>query len=149
MGALFQDRLGDWPSVVTYDSDSDSDSDSRLLPCGGGVEYLHRSPASRRRRRKGKSRIWDSKIWSRVPRDSDLTMTALARHAVLSTRPVTWISQFQKWKPWKWGEKIVTFKLVITFKHLHTLLCNTGNVDLANKINFLLLLLLLLLQLQI
>jgi hypothetical protein len=23
------------------------------LPCGGGVEYLHRSPASRRRRRKG------------------------------------------------------------------------------------------------
>jgi hypothetical protein len=25
--------------------------------CGGGVEYLHRSPASRRRRRKGKSRI--------------------------------------------------------------------------------------------
>jgi hypothetical protein len=25
-------------------------------PCGGGVEYLHRDPASRRRRRKGKSR---------------------------------------------------------------------------------------------
>jgi hypothetical protein len=25
--------------------------------CGGGVEYLHRVPASRRRRRKGKSRI--------------------------------------------------------------------------------------------
>jgi hypothetical protein len=24
-------------------------------PCGGGVEYLHRDPASRRRRRKGKS----------------------------------------------------------------------------------------------
>jgi hypothetical protein len=23
------------------------------VPCGGGVEYLHRSPASRRRRRKG------------------------------------------------------------------------------------------------
>jgi hypothetical protein len=23
------------------------------FPCGGGVEYLHRSPASRRRRRKG------------------------------------------------------------------------------------------------
>jgi hypothetical protein len=33
-------------------------------PCGGGVEYLHRDPASRRRRRKGKSQIWDSKIWS-------------------------------------------------------------------------------------
>jgi hypothetical protein len=27
-------------------------------PCGGGVEYLHRDPASRRRRRKGKSQIW-------------------------------------------------------------------------------------------
>jgi hypothetical protein len=26
-------------------------------PCGGGFEYLHRDPASRRRRRKGKSRI--------------------------------------------------------------------------------------------
>jgi hypothetical protein len=26
-------------------------------PCGGGVEYLHRDPASRRRRRKGKSRV--------------------------------------------------------------------------------------------
>jgi hypothetical protein len=39
-------------------------------PCGGGVEYLHRDPESRRRRRKGMSQIWDSKIWSRVPRDS-------------------------------------------------------------------------------
>jgi hypothetical protein len=46
---------------------------------GGGVEYLHCSPESYRRRRKGKSRIWDSKIWSRVPRDSDPRMTALAR----------------------------------------------------------------------
>jgi hypothetical protein len=26
-------------------------------PCGGGIEYLHRDPASRRRRRKGKSQI--------------------------------------------------------------------------------------------
>jgi hypothetical protein len=26
-------------------------------PCGGGVEYLHRDPASRKRRRKGKSQI--------------------------------------------------------------------------------------------
>jgi hypothetical protein len=26
-------------------------------PCGGGVEYLQRNPASRRRQRKGKSRI--------------------------------------------------------------------------------------------
>jgi hypothetical protein len=29
--------------------------------CGGGFEYLHRDPASCRRRRKGKSQIWDSK----------------------------------------------------------------------------------------
>jgi hypothetical protein len=28
-----------------------------LNPCGGGVEYLHRDPASRRRRQKGKSQI--------------------------------------------------------------------------------------------
>jgi hypothetical protein len=40
-------------------------------PCGGGVEYFHRDPVSRRRWRKVKSQIWDSKIWSRVPRDSD------------------------------------------------------------------------------
>jgi hypothetical protein len=47
--------------------------------CGGGVEYRHRDPASRRRRRKGKSRIWGSKIWPRVPRDSNQKMTALVR----------------------------------------------------------------------
>jgi hypothetical protein len=47
--------------------------------CGGGVEYLYSSPASRRRRRKGKSGIWDSKIWSRVPRDSDPRMTVPAK----------------------------------------------------------------------
>jgi hypothetical protein len=38
-------------------------------PCGCGVEYLHRDPESRRRRRKGKSQIWDSKIQPQVPRD--------------------------------------------------------------------------------
>jgi hypothetical protein len=48
-------------------------------PYGGGLEYLHRDPASRRRRRKGTSRIWGSKIWSRVLRDSDPKMTPLAR----------------------------------------------------------------------
>jgi hypothetical protein len=42
-----------------------------FYPCGGEVELLHRDPASRRRRRKGKSQIWDSKIWSRDQRDSD------------------------------------------------------------------------------
>jgi hypothetical protein len=48
-------------------------------PCGGGVEYLHRSPAGRRRRQKGKSRNWESKIWSPVPRFSDPRMNALAK----------------------------------------------------------------------
>jgi transposase len=51
----------------------------RLHPCGGGFKYLHRDPASRRRRRKGKSRIWDIKIWSRVPREPDQINTTLAR----------------------------------------------------------------------
>jgi hypothetical protein len=48
-------------------------------PCGGRVEYLHCDPASRRRRRKGKSQIWDSKIRLQVPRDKDPRKTALAR----------------------------------------------------------------------
>jgi hypothetical protein len=43
------------------------------------VEYLHRNPASRTKRRKGKSRILDRKMWSRVPRDSGPKMIALAR----------------------------------------------------------------------
>jgi hypothetical protein len=34
----------------------------RQIPCRGGVEYLHCSPLSHRRRRKGNSRIWESKI---------------------------------------------------------------------------------------
>jgi hypothetical protein len=29
------------------------DSTALLNPCGGGVEYLHRDPASRKRRRNG------------------------------------------------------------------------------------------------
>jgi hypothetical protein len=60
-------------------------------PCGGGVEYLHRDPASRRRRRKGKSKIWESKIWSRVPRDSDPRKTALEKASSMckrQTRPL-------------------------------------------------------------
>jgi hypothetical protein len=57
--------------------------------CGGGVEYLHRSPTNSRRRRKGKSRIWHNKIWSRVPRDSDPRMTALVRPtAIVNDRRV-------------------------------------------------------------
>jgi hypothetical protein len=42
---------------------------TKQIPCGGGVENLHRDPASRRRRRNGKSQIWDSKIRMQVPRD--------------------------------------------------------------------------------
>jgi hypothetical protein len=59
-------------------------------PCGGGVEYLYRDPTSRRRRRKEKSQIWDSKIWSRVLRDSDPRKTSLARPSCIykrQTRP--------------------------------------------------------------
>jgi hypothetical protein len=52
---------------------------SRDQQCGGGFEYLHRDPASRRRRRKGKSQIWNSQIRSRVPRSSDPRKTTLAR----------------------------------------------------------------------
>jgi hypothetical protein len=61
------------------------------IPCGGGVEYLHCSPASRRRRQKGKSGIWGSKIWSRVPWDSDRKVAALARtisNCKWQTRPL-------------------------------------------------------------
>jgi hypothetical protein len=60
-------------------------------PCGGGVEYLHRDPASRKRGRKGKSRIWDSKIWPRVLRDPDPKMTALVKassNCKRQTRPL-------------------------------------------------------------
>jgi hypothetical protein len=75
-GVRRQDLLIDWPSVAMW----------LWLwlwlvssPCGGGVEYLHRDPASRKRRRKGKSQNWDSKIWSRDPRDKGPRKTALAR----------------------------------------------------------------------
>jgi hypothetical protein len=55
-------------------------------PCGGGVEYLHRDPASRKRRRKRKSQIWDSKIWSRVPRDCNPRKTTLAKASSIYKR---------------------------------------------------------------
>jgi hypothetical protein len=56
--------------------------------CGGGVEYLHRNPASGRRRQKRKSRIWDSKIWSRVPRESDPRMRWRKPAAIVNDRPI-------------------------------------------------------------
>jgi hypothetical protein len=64
---------------------------SCIHPCGGRVEYLHRDTASRRRRRRGKSQIWDSKIWLRMPRDSDPRKTTLARTSSVykkQTRPL-------------------------------------------------------------
>jgi hypothetical protein len=69
-------RLTDWLTVsrnVTFTLNRSSH------PCGGGVGYLHRDPASVRRRRKGTSQIWDSKIRPRVPRDSGPRKTTLAR----------------------------------------------------------------------
>ena len=54
--------------------------------CGGGVKYFHRDHASRRRRRNGKSQISYSKIWLRVPWDSDMRKTALARASTIYKR---------------------------------------------------------------
>jgi hypothetical protein len=65
-------RCQEWPCWLVAGS-------KILLCCSALLCRPPRSPASRRRRRKWKSRIWDSKIWSRVPRDSDPKMTALAR----------------------------------------------------------------------
>jgi hypothetical protein len=42
-----------WLLVIRDQADKIRES----IPCGGGVKYLHRSPASHRRQRKGKSRI--------------------------------------------------------------------------------------------
>jgi hypothetical protein len=86
-GARYQDRQTDWPSVAMWLRLRQITSD----PCGGGVEYFHRDPASRRRRRKGKSQNWDSKIWLRHPRDSDPRKTALASTSSIykrQTRPL-------------------------------------------------------------
>jgi hypothetical protein len=70
-------------------------SEKRCFLCGtcpdviSGVEYLHSDPASRRRRQRGKSQIWDSKIWSRGQRASDHRRTALARaSSIYKDRPV-------------------------------------------------------------
>jgi hypothetical protein len=87
-GARHQDRQTDW---LTVSHKVTLTLTLRVSPCGGGVEYLHRGPASRRRRRKGKSQMWDSKIWSRVPRDSEPTKTALAGASSIykrQTRPL-------------------------------------------------------------
>jgi hypothetical protein len=56
MGALFRDGLAD-ETVGRNITLTLTLSSIHIYPCGGGVEYLHRDPASRRRRRKGKSKI--------------------------------------------------------------------------------------------
>jgi hypothetical protein len=72
--------------------DFDFDLNWEFNQCEGGVEYLHRDPASRKRRRNGKSQIWDSKIWLRVSRYSDSRKTALTRASSMlytrQTRPL-------------------------------------------------------------
>jgi hypothetical protein len=74
----------------------------RSSPRGGGIEYLHRDPASRRRRRKGslksqtvkygrESQGTRTKERLRVPRDSDQRKIALARASniyIRQTRPL-------------------------------------------------------------
>jgi hypothetical protein len=78
-------------SVPRLHNESVECSELVRTPCGGGVEYLHRDPASRKRRRKGESQIWDSKIWLRFQRDSDSRKTTLASASSIhksQTRPL-------------------------------------------------------------
>jgi hypothetical protein len=98
-GARHQDLLTDWLTVSRNVTLTWLWLDSRDLSCGGGVDYLCRSPASRRRRQKEKSRMRGSKIWLRVPRDSDPRTTALARtssNCKRKTRPLVRDSAPQK-----------------------------------------------------
>jgi hypothetical protein len=84
------------------EADSWIQVDLRRLPRRGVVEYLHRNPASRKRRRKGKSWIWDRKIWLRVPRESDPKMTALARtrsNCKRQTRNCLTVIKIWPWAP--------------------------------------------------
>jgi hypothetical protein len=89
MGALFQDGLAD--CTVGRNINLTLTLTTTRHPCGGGFEFPHRDPASRRRRRKEKSQIWKSKIWSRIPRDSDSRKTTLPRASSIykrQTRPL-------------------------------------------------------------
>jgi hypothetical protein len=79
-----------WFMPKCYKQGSLKQRDSPL--CGGGVEYLHRDPASHRRRRKGKSQIWDSKIRSRFPRDSD---------PIKKDRPILSSERSWSWAPYE------------------------------------------------
>jgi hypothetical protein len=64
-----------WSVLKLYKEDQQKPRQNILS--GGRVEYLHCSPASHRKWQKGRSQIWDSKIWW-VPWHLDLRMTALA-----------------------------------------------------------------------
>jgi hypothetical protein len=56
---IYNNKCFLWGLCWRFLGDSGGHLQSHL--CGSGVEYLHRDPASRKRRRKGKSQIWDSK----------------------------------------------------------------------------------------
>jgi hypothetical protein len=73
--------------------ESNNSSTAACLRCRGKVfnEPLSSNERNRRRWWKGKSQIWDSKIWSRAPRDSDPRKTTMARTSSLykkQTRPL-------------------------------------------------------------
>jgi hypothetical protein len=72
-GARHQDLLSDWPSVAKWLWLQFSSGFSRM-EAGSNASIVTPQEATK----KGKSWIWDSKIWSRVPRDSDPRMNALA-----------------------------------------------------------------------
>jgi hypothetical protein len=99
-------RLTDWLTV-----NRSVTSTVKIIPCGGGIEYHHGDPASRRRRRKGKSQIWDSKIWLRVQRDSDPRINTLANinsSCKRQTRPLVredspWLSNSNKYLGLDWS----------------------------------------------
>jgi hypothetical protein len=66
-----------------------SDCWKRHFVCGSYRGYIRRT--NWMRRQKGKSQIWESKIWSRVPKDSDPRKTMLARASSIykrHTRPL-------------------------------------------------------------
>jgi hypothetical protein len=69
-----------WSVQKIFNQDSWSNEFSN--PCGGGVEYLHRDPASRRRWRKGKSQIRDSKM------DPRKTAPGKGQQYLRKTRPL-------------------------------------------------------------
>jgi hypothetical protein len=89
-------------------------------PCGDGLEYLHRSPASRKRQQKGNpvpgppcsfeiyirgpdppgwsSLRWESKMWSWVLRGLDPNVTANCTRK-LQTRPLVKEDALKTWRP--------------------------------------------------